>query len=39
VIDSANVVEDINAALELVNKKSFAHKRKILGELEKVRVA
>jgi hypothetical protein len=39
VIDSANVVEDINAALELRNKKSFAHKRKILGELQKVRVA
>jgi len=39
VIDSANVVEDINAALELRNKKSFAHKRKILGELERVRFA
>ena len=39
VIDSANVVEDINVALELRNKKSFAHKRKILGELKKIRVA
>ncbi len=34
VIDSANIVEDINAALELRNKKSFEHKRKILNELE-----
>jgi len=34
VIDSANSVEDINAALELRNKKSFEHKRKILNELE-----
>lgn len=39
IIDSANVVEDINAALELRNKKSFAHKRAILNELEKVRYA
>ena len=39
VIDSANIVEDINAALELRNKKSFAHKRAILHELEKVRCA
>ncbi|MDX2346982.1 MAG: hypothetical protein QNK11_08950 [Legionella sp.] len=39
VIDSANVVEDINAALELRNKKSFAHKRKILNELNRVRAA
>ena len=39
VVDSANVVEDINAALELRNKKSFAHKRAILHELEKVRYA
>ena len=37
VIDSANIVEDINAALELRNKKSFAHKKAILHELEKVR--
>lgn len=34
VVDSANIVEDINAALELRNKKSFEHKRKILNELE-----
>ena len=34
VIDSANIVEDINAALQLRNKKSFAHQRKILDELE-----
>jgi len=34
VIDSANIVEDINAALELRNKNSFEHKRKILNELE-----
>ena len=39
IIDSANIVEDINAALELRNKKSFAHKRAILHELEKVRCA
>ena len=34
VIESANIVEDINAALELRNKNSFEHKRKILNELE-----
>lgn len=34
VIDSANILEDINGALELRNKKSFEHKRKILNELE-----
>ncbi|STX37326.1 helix-turn-helix transcriptional regulator [Legionella feeleii] len=34
VVDSANVVEDINAALELRNKSSFEHKRKLLNELE-----
>jgi predicted DNA-binding protein YlxM (UPF0122 family) len=34
VVDSANVVEDINAALELRNNKSFEHKRKIYNELE-----
>jgi hypothetical protein len=34
VIDSANIVEDINAALELRNKNSFEHKRKLLNELE-----
>jgi uncharacterized protein YpiB (UPF0302 family) len=33
-IESANIVEDINAALELKNKNSFEHKRKILNELE-----
>lgn len=39
IIDSANIVEDINAALELRNKKSFAHKRAILHKLEKGRCA
>ena len=39
VIDSATIVEDINAALELRNKKSFAHKRAILHELQKARCA
>lgn len=34
VIESANIVEDINAALELRNKDSFEHKRKLLCELE-----
>lgn len=34
VVDSANVVEDINAALELRNKSSFEHKKKLLNELE-----
>ncbi len=34
VVDSANVVEDINAALELRNMDSFEHQRMILNELE-----
>ncbi len=34
VIDFANIVEDINAALELRNKESFKRKKKILNELE-----
>jgi hypothetical protein len=34
VVDSANIVEDINAALELRNNKSFEHTRKIFNELE-----
>lgn len=34
VVDSANIVENINAALELRNINSFEHKKKILNELE-----
>lgn len=34
VVDYANIVEDINGALELRNKDSFEHKRKIFNELE-----
>jgi hypothetical protein len=34
IIDSANIVEDINAALELRNKQSFENRKKILRELE-----
>jgi hypothetical protein len=33
VVDSANMVEGVNAALELIDKDSFEHKRKILNEL------
>lgn len=33
VVDCANIVEDINAALESRNKKSFEHQKKILDEL------
>ncbi|MDP3559071.1 MAG: hypothetical protein Q8R79_01790 [Legionellaceae bacterium] len=35
VIDDANIVEDINAALELRNKKTFNQRTKILSELKK----
>ncbi|MGQ3890319.1 helix-turn-helix transcriptional regulator [Legionella sp. CNM-1927-20] len=34
VVDFAIIVEDINAALDLRNKDSFEHKRKLLNELE-----
>ena len=34
IVDYANIVEDINGALELRNKDSFEHKRKIFNELE-----
>jgi len=34
IIDNANVVEDINAVLELRNRKTFEHRRKILDRLE-----
>lgn len=33
VIDYANIVEDINSALELRNKKVFAHRKNILNQL------
>ena len=35
IVDFANAVEDINAALELRNNDSFEHKKKIFNELEK----
>lgn len=35
IVDFANVVEDINVALELRHKDSFEHKKKIFNELEK----
>lgn len=34
IIDNANVVEDINAVLELRNRKTFEHRRKILDRLD-----
>lgn len=34
IIDNANVVEDINAVLELRNSKTFKHRRNILDRLE-----
>ncbi len=39
IIDAANIVEDINVALELRNKKSSTHQKMILHELEKFRCA
>lgn len=35
IVDFANIVEDINGALELRNKSSFEHRRKIFNELKK----
>lgn len=35
VIDFANVIEDINAALDSRNKESLVHRQKILNELER----
>jgi hypothetical protein len=35
VIDFANVIEDINAALDSRNKTAFVHRQKILSELER----
>jgi hypothetical protein len=34
VVDDADVVEDINAVLELRNRKTFEHRRKILDRLD-----
>lgn len=35
IIDFANVIEDINAALDSRNKEAFVHRQKILHELER----
>lgn len=35
VIDFANVIEDINAALDSRDKEAFVHRQKILNELER----
>lgn len=35
IIDFANVIEDINAALDSRNKEAFVHRQKILKELER----